>query len=36
MRVRNILWLKIVVHVAALIPLATLIWAFWRSELGPG
>jgi sulfoxide reductase heme-binding subunit YedZ len=32
---RNILWLKIVVHVAALIPLATLIWAFWRRELGP-
>jgi len=35
MRARNILWLKIVVHVAALIPLATLIWAFWRRELGP-
>jgi sulfoxide reductase heme-binding subunit YedZ len=35
MRERNILWLKIVVHVAALSPLATLIWAFWRRELGP-
>ena len=35
MRPRQVLWPKLVVHGAALLPLALLIWAFWQDRLGP-
>lgn len=35
MKPREVFWLKLVVHTAALLPLAALIWGFWRRQLGP-
>ena len=35
MRARRLLWLKIVIHVAALAPLAVLAWQYWQGQLGP-
>jgi sulfoxide reductase heme-binding subunit YedZ len=35
MRSRKALWFKLVVHVAALVPLATLALGYWQGWLGP-
>jgi sulfoxide reductase heme-binding subunit YedZ len=35
MRSRKTLWLKIVVHVVALLPLAILVWQYLQDRLGP-
>ena len=35
MRLPAKLWLRWVVHIAALAPLASLIWDFWQNRLGP-
>lgn len=32
---RNVHWLQIATHVAALTPLVVLIWMFWQDQLGP-
>jgi len=32
---REVLWLKLFVHTAALVTLAVLIWGFWQDRLGP-
>jgi sulfoxide reductase heme-binding subunit YedZ len=34
-RLRGVPWLRLVVHSAALLPLALLIWAWWHNRLGP-
>ena len=35
MRSRKTFWLKLVIHIAALVPLAVLVWGYWRGGLGP-
>jgi sulfoxide reductase heme-binding subunit YedZ len=35
MRERKGQWLQIATHIGALMPLALLVWAFWRGRLGP-
>ena len=32
---RQILWLRILVHVVSLVPLVMLLWAAWQRQLGP-
>ena len=32
---RRLPWLTIIVHIGGLVPLASLLWAYWRGGLGP-
>jgi sulfoxide reductase heme-binding subunit YedZ len=34
-RSRKTLWFRIVVHIAALLPLLVLVWGYWQDRLGP-